>query len=80
MMTTALDPQWFFMATFTGNHTMTFYADNKILAFDHARHMVLGMSLDVLKVTRLKHAKDVSRAEYDAAGILYTASGSIYYN
>lgn len=66
---------WFYLATFTNNQSMTFFAESKELAVDHARHQVRGTGIEVRKVTRLKHGRDVSQSEYDAAGTFFQTEG-----
>jgi hypothetical protein len=66
--------RWFFQATFAGGGTATFYADSKALALDHAETLARDFGKrGVVRVTRLKHSKDVDHAENDAAGRLYEA-------
>lgn len=71
------DPRWFWQVTFYGNATATFYADSKDLAWDHAVVLARDFGgLRVLKVTRLKHSKDVSAVENAAAGKRHDADPS----
>lgn len=67
------DPRWFWMATFSRGASVTFYADSKELARDHAATLARDFGRwPVVKVTRLKHSKDVTPEENAAAGKLVT--------
>lgn len=64
------DPVWFWIATFNDDSAITFYADNKPLAHDHAEALARDFRKYVARVTRLKHRKDVTAAEHALAGSL----------
>lgn len=61
---------WFWLATFTDGSTVTFYAESKDLAWDHAGALARDFKRIAKTVKRLKHANDVSKAEYATAGEL----------
>lgn len=65
------DPNWLFLASFTDGSRMTFYADNKPLAIDHAAMVARDTGKFLAKVTRLKHAKDVTPDELAASGEIF---------
>lgn len=68
-----MNNDWFFHATFTNGTAMTFYAENKTLARDHADAVAHSVNTTTQRVTRLKHSKDVTPEENAAAGILWQA-------
>ena len=66
------DPIWLWRADFFGGTFATFYADTQSLARDHALALARGLNqpVPVVKVTRLKHRRDVTADERAVTGTL----------
>lgn len=69
-----LDPKWHWEATFTDGATITFLADSKALALDHAQ--TLGRDLEggprvVRAVRRIGHVSGMTTQDRVHLGALY---------